>query len=408
MCQRIFTTIVVSLFCMLVALPPVADAKPGLLSRVKKRKDFSRKSAAKIRLEAQRVTGAKRILYLGDSMSMGAFGRTFDTRLREAGFSVYTYVAGGATPYYWLSRYDPIPSNIGFWHKSPEEDMRIRSIDKVPKVEGLIKDCAPDIVVVQTGTNLYASLVSKRRTREGNVQEVEGLCRNMAKATTRDGIQCYWIAPPSSHPERYPVDLQQEMENLMKRVVGEYGRVFDSRRVTEYIDPYPQNDGIHYGPTEARQWAGHVADDFVNYVKGKGIAQLPPVQDDLPDMPVNRGVDPSLVAPEIDWGELDVTIHLKIKTNLPPKSIVTYKSCLVLYEYEVIEVHSGFYPFDTIRLAHYGVLNRKATAKARYNVGAERSWQIVPLASYPSMLRLQMVDDLKEDFNKPIYVIKQS
>ena len=388
---------------MLVALPPVVDAKPGLLSRVKKRKDFSRKSATNPRIKAARASGAKRILYLGDSMSMGAFGRTFDSRLREAGFSVYTYVAGGATPYYWLSRYDPIPSNIGFWHKSPDKDMRIRSIDEVPKVEGLIKDYDPDIVVVQTGTNLYASLVSKRRSREGNIQEVEGLCRNMAKATTRDGTQCYWIAPPSSHPERYPVDLQQEMEDLMKRVVGEYGRVFDSRRVTEYIDPYPQNDGIHYGPTEAKQWAGIVADDFVHYARGNGPAYLPPV----PGKPVKVS-DPPLIPPEIDWGEMDVTIQLKTKTTLPPKSIVTYKSCLVLYEYEVIEVHSGYYPFDTIRLAHYGVLNRKATAKASYKVGAERSWQIVPLARYPSMLRLQMVDDLEEDFHKPIYVIKQS
>ena len=429
MCQRIFSITVINLLCLLVALPPAIDAKPGLLSRIKKRKNASRQAAQEARMHIDRTSGAKRILYLGDSMSMGAFGRTFDTRLREAGFSVYTYVAGGATPYYWLSRYAPIASNIGFWHKSPVEDMRIRSIDAVPKVEGLIKDCEPDIVVVQTGTNLYASLVSKRRTREGNIREVEGLCRNMAKASTRDGIQCYWIAPPSSHPERYPVNLQQEMEDLMKRVVGEYGRVFDSRRVTEYIDSYPKNDGIHYGPTEAKQWAGIVADDFVHYARGKRTARLPSGRGELPsgrgelpsgrgelpvggvnlpDVPVNRGESKPLIPRDISWGEIDVTIQLATKTNLPPKSIVTYKSCLVLYEYEVIEVHSGYYPLETIRVAHYGVLNRKATVKARYKIGAERSWQIVPLDRYPSMLRLQMVDDLEPDFQKPIYVIKQS
>ena len=91
MCQRIFSSIFISLLCILVALPPVVDAKPGLLSRIKKRKDISRESAVKPKAKAARVSGAKRILYLGDSMSMGAFGRTFDNRLREAGFSVYTY-----------------------------------------------------------------------------------------------------------------------------------------------------------------------------------------------------------------------------------------------------------------------------------------------------------------------------
>lgn len=408
MCQRIFSSIVIHVFCLLVALPPVADAKPGLHSRVKKRKISSRKAAARSALKISPKPGADRILYLGDSMSMGAFGRTFDSRLREAGFAVYTYVAGGATPYYWLSRYEGIPSDIGFWHKSPHEDKRLKAINEVPKVENLIKSCNPDIVVVQTGTNLYASLVSKRRTRAGNVEEVEELCRNMAKAATKDGIRCYWIAPPSSHPERYPVGLQQEMADLMKRVVGEYGRVFDSRRVTEYIDPYPKTDGIHYGPTEARQWAKDVANDFVNYAGRDGIAYLTPHQVGLPNVSVKRETAPSVDRGDINWGEIDVTIRLKTKTNLPPKSIVTYKSCLILYEYEVIEVHSGYYPYATIRVAHYGVLNRKATAKARYNIGVVRPWQMIPLARYPSMVRLQMVDDLMTDFNKPIYVIKQS
>ena len=404
---RIFSITVIQFLCLLVALPPVVEAKPGLLSRIKKRKNTNKEIERLPRVRIDRNSEGKRILYLGDSMSMGAFGRTFDGRLRDEGFSVYTYVAGGATPYYWLSQYAPIPSNIGFGHKSPFEDKRIRKIEAVPKVEGLIDDCEPDIVVVQTGTNLYASLVSKRRTREGNVQEVEGLCRNMALAVTKDGIKCYWIAPPSSHPERYPLGLQQEMEDLMKRVVGQYGRVFDSRRVTEYIDPYPQNDGIHYGPTEAKEWARIVADDFVHYARSER-ALMPDLRGESQADKVNGKEEKSGFSKDVEWGEIDVTIQLRTKSNLPAKSIVTYKSCLVLYEYEVIEVHSGYYPFSTIRLAHYGVLNRKATAKSRYNVGAERSWQIVPLDRYPSMLRLQMIDDLDSDFQKPIYVIKQS
>ena len=158
-----------------------------------------------------------------------------------------------------------------------------------------------------------------------------------------------------------------------------------------------------------------MADDFVHYARGKrtarlpaGRVRLPAGRGELPDVPESRSESKPLIPKDINWGEIDVTIQLATKTNLPPKSIVTYKSCLVLYEYEVIEVHSGYYPFATIRVAHYGVLNRKATVKARYNIGAERSWQIVPLDRYPSMLRLQMIDDLDSDFQKPIYVIKQS
>ena len=49
----------------------------------------------------------ERVLYLGDSMSMGEFGRTLDKRIRDAGMEAYTFVAGGATPYYWLSEFSP-------------------------------------------------------------------------------------------------------------------------------------------------------------------------------------------------------------------------------------------------------------------------------------------------------------
>ncbi len=350
----------------------------------------------------------KRVLFLGDSMSMGAFGRTFDSMLRAAGFEVYTCVAGGATPYYWLSRYAPISSNIGYWKKTPSGENRWKTVKAVPKVEVLIELYDPDLVVVQTGTNLYATLRSKRRSKAGNIKEIENLCRNMAEAVTSGGRRCYWITPPAAHPSRYPVSLQRELAALTRQQVEPFGRVFDSRKVTKYIDPYPRNDGIHYGPTEARKWARHVVADFVSYAGGEAIGRraLDPegafgteVAAVKPAVPV----DPS----EIVWGEIDVKLRLKAKTQLPPRSDISYRSCSVLYEYEIVGVSAGHYPFDTLRVAHIGLFNRKVTAKAGYPLGTVRSWKMVPIERYSYFLRLQMADDLDADLDKPIYVIKQ-
>jgi len=207
-----------------------------------------------------------RILYLGDSMSMGAFGSKFDQEMREDGFEVYTFVAGGATPYYWLSRYSTITGPIGYWEKTPGGEQRQNVARGVPKVETLLERYDPDVVVVQTGTNLYSSLRSKRRSKENNVKEVEGLLGHMVEAATQGGRRCYWITPPAAHPDRYPFELQAELAELTKRVVSQEAKVFDSRRVTKYIDPYPANDGIHYGPTEARQWASLVVEDFRQFM----------------------------------------------------------------------------------------------------------------------------------------------
>ena len=349
------------------------------------------------------------VLFLGDSMSMGAFGSTLDSRLRDAGFEVHTYVAGGATPYYWLSQYQVISSDIGFWEKTPKLERRLKKISEIPKVEELLDVCDPDIVVVQTGTNLYSSLRSKRREQSENIQLVSGLCRDMAEAVTKGGRRCYWIAPPESHPERFSFELQEQMSKIMESSTKPFARFFDSRKVTEFIDPYPETDGIHYGATEAKAWAENVAKDFLDYagVEAVGRRALDPNEPfDNISYKIKKAepVDPSAIV----WNEIDVQVKLKTKTVMPNVKSVTYRSCLVLYEYEVTKVKSGYYPYDTLRIAHFGVYNRKYTSKSRYRVGYEKAWKLMPLSAYPSISRIQMFDDLEADFDKPIYFIKQS
>ena len=348
------------------------------------------------------------VLFLGDSMSMGAFGLTLDSRLRDAGFEVHTYVAGGATPYYWLSQYQAISSDIGFWEKTPKLERRLKKIQEIPKVEDLLNHCDPDIVVVQTGTNLYSSLRSKRREESDNIKLVKNLCRDLAEAASKGGRRCYWIAPPESHPERFSFELQEQMSRIMESSTKPFARFFDSRKVTEFIDPYPETDGIHYGPTEAKAWAEVVVKDFIKYAGAEAVGRKAldpnePFDDKLYKIKKAEPVDPSTIV----WGEIDVQVKLKTKTLMPHVKSVTYRSCLVLYEYEVIKVDSGYYPYETLRIAHFGVYDRKYTSKSRYRVGYEKAWKLMPLNAYPSISRIQMFDDLEIDFDKPIYFIKQ-
>ncbi|MEM7145037.1 MAG: hypothetical protein AAF591_07855 [Verrucomicrobiota bacterium] len=226
-----------------------------------------------------------RVLYLGDSLSMGSFGRTFDQRMRESNFEVYTFVTGGGSPYYWLSKFAPISSNIGHWEKTPSQERRLRYTPAVPKIETLLETYRPNIVVVQTGINLYSALRSKRRSPSDNVAEVSGLVDDMCRAIRQSGAEIYWIAPPHSHEQRYPSELQGQLLSIMKTNVQRHGgEVFESSRVTRFTDPYPQTDGIHYGPTEAAAWAEKVAMDFNNYASaGKHRGPLLASTQSMPD-----------------------------------------------------------------------------------------------------------------------------
>ena len=217
-----------------------------------------------------------RVLFLGDSLSIGEFGRTFDRKLRDAGFEVYTSVAGGGTPYYWLSEYPPVSIDIAYWERTPASERRLPGISPVPKLEPLLAKWKPDVVVVQTGTNLYAPLRSKKRSKAENTREIESLIEKMCRAVSANGRrQCYWITPPAAHTERYPKALQDQMFEIMRHVAGRYGPVFNSRQVTTYTEPYPQSDGIHPGSTAARKWAEKVARDFITRFRPNSGRSLP-------------------------------------------------------------------------------------------------------------------------------------
>jgi hypothetical protein len=205
------------------------------------------------------------VLFLGDSFSIGAFGRTFDQSLREAGFQVYTSVAGGGTPYYWLREFPSVSIDIAYWERTPETERRLSSLRAVPKVGTLMERWHPDIVVVQAGTNLYSTLRSPRNSREFNIQKVESLVAKMCRAiTTGGGAKCYWITPPDASTDKYPRELQEEMLRTIRRGVGGYGRVFNSYAVTAFPETATGSDGIHLGPAEAGRWAKSAANDFLS------------------------------------------------------------------------------------------------------------------------------------------------
>ncbi|MGK0187585.1 MAG: hypothetical protein ACI9R3_003373 [Verrucomicrobiales bacterium] len=365
----------------------------------------------------------RKVLFLGDSMSMGAFGTTLDQSMRDAGLEVYTFVTGGATPYYWLSDYQPISSTIGHWMRTPQAEKRRSMIKTVPKVETLIETYDPDIVIVQTGTNMYASLRSKRRSDAANNKEVAYVYEKMCERVTEGGRRCYWITPPSAHQDRYPVDLQNRMRKLMSDTVGSYGRVFDSYAVTHFEDPFPQTDGIHYGPDDARNWAKVVAKDFIKFATdGDGIGRkaLTVVEDEPPAtkkesaQPLADRAEPadSLAptrerrespAPVLSNAPIVVRMKLIAKSTITDINEVTYKRAWAIDEYKVLTVEKGFYPFKTVRLAELIVDNRKIVKSMQSRpLGSIRDLKIVPLNKYPGLSQLEAVDDLPIDFDLPI------
>jgi hypothetical protein len=365
-------------------------------------------------VESAEASGARaRVLYLGDSMSIGAFGQTLDSSMRSSGFQVHTVVAGGATPYYWLKDYQPLPCTIGFWEKSEATERRLGYVRAVPKIEDLMSTTKPNVVVVQTGINLYATLRSKRRPKEENVEEVSSLIEQMCYAIAESGALAYWVLPPHSHEERYSKELQEELASIMRGIVGRYeGTVFESQKVTKFVDPYPATDGIHYGPAEARGWAEKVSQHFNEFMKvapseaPKVLVKAAPLQ----TPPPQRGTPAPAPGPGDESanlpGEVALRIKLESKSGIANPAELDYANALGLYEYQVVKDLRGNYPYDRIRVAQGIVFGRKLTGAARVEIGSETELVLVPLSKYKNLSTWQMIDDLRPNFEIPVYTPK--
>ncbi len=344
------------------------------------------------------VSAGPKVIYLGDSLSFGAFGSTLDKQLRASGCEVFTMVSGGATPYYWLSDFASVSGDAGHWVKQDGYERRLRRTRAVPKIEPLLRTFHPDAAVIQTGTNLYAALRDKRKTPAERARMVEYLVDRMCKVLAAAKCRIYWVTPPDSHPGKYPRELQEQMRGIIKSTAGRYGRVFDSYAVTRYTDPYPKQDGIHYGPEQASEWARRVARDAIPWIRQAGNVQIPrvPATAPLPEETVRKAL------PVISGANtLKVEAVLKEKTSFLHPENSTYRNAIACYEYEVVRILEGHYESPLLRVAHVVMRNSQLRPELHWEPGRREVLTLVPLATYPDTEKLETLDELPEA-NLPI------
>lgn len=357
-----------------------------------------------------------RVLYLGDSHSLGGFGANLDRLLREEGLDVSTYVAGAGSPYFWLEKAFPIAASLGAWEKTAHKERREELSLAVPKVEGLLRSCRPQVVVVQAGTQLYAPL--GQGTAE-SLDQVRGVVEEFCRTISKSRAWIYWIAPPTAHPKRVEPALRSELEEILRESVTHYqGRVFASAAVTEWSVPYPDaSDGLHYGAVEARQWAEAVGADFrtfLEHVQGREPPARAPV-DLTAQVKARPGPRPSgpirarIIAPIGAAGasdELQAKLILRRKTEIADPASIEGGTAFGVFEYEVEKVYQGTYAHERLRVAHLLVLNAQGTASNRFEIGKEYFLNLVQMGKYPSLSKIQLVCGLEEDEKLPVYICR--
>ncbi len=175
------------------------------------------------------------LLYIGDSHTVGGFGRILDRKLRElpaasvAAVTVASYGSCGSSPVHW---YNGWRTRCGWVERSVDGKSRGATVGATPHVELLIQKHQPKLLVIALGANLMSA----------GMDSIRNSTRRMMDTVRASGAQCVWVGPPNGRNKAEP-KFSELVAELQKITEGTCSFV-DSRPLTQY--PASGGDGAHF------------------------------------------------------------------------------------------------------------------------------------------------------------------
>lgn len=191
-----------------------------------------------------KITAGTKVLILGDSQTVGPYGKSIDELARATGATVSTHASWGASASWFVNGTD----TYKYWkHDSAGQD-ETRMNTPTPKLNDLLAAERPDVVIVTLGGNMIASNASQA--------DVTLQVSQIGNAVSASGAQLVWVGPPKYDPKTRSPEKVAEFYQKLGNIVPEFGTLIDSR---PHVQEYAGTDGLHYsgakGEKIAREWA---------------------------------------------------------------------------------------------------------------------------------------------------------
>jgi hypothetical protein len=197
-----------------------------------------------------------KVLHIGDSHTVGIYGREMDKLMRATGASVSTFGSAGSSPSWWLQG---TTTHSGFFGRG--EDGKIdspadwKTPHKTPKLPDLLKQTQPSVIVISLGANLI----------KANGTTIEKQVKDLAEVAKASGAKIIWVGPPDGRESKKPTSTQTALYDHLQKVATQYGTFIDSRPMTEYPDK--GGDGVHYWGKEGSKIATNWAHEVFNQIQ---------------------------------------------------------------------------------------------------------------------------------------------
>ena len=255
------TQIALAALVAAVAQSPLQAVEPAIASVDARTQAVKSALTPKLKVE---------VLMIGDSMSVGGFGDSFQTYLnRRYGSARWAlYASCGSSPESWLRSEPDYVTKCGFKAITPKKTYYTDFNEHgkptptpTPKIETLLEFHQPSIVIVQLGTNWMDGLEHRdfnaERPKYTAIMDKFAAALKNAKSVKR----VIWITPPDS--SRYSVQTERNVDVILRAAAKQYGySVVNSASMTHYIAGKTGGDGVHYRKEDAYAWAESVQQDL--------------------------------------------------------------------------------------------------------------------------------------------------
>jgi len=336
---------------------------------------------------AQKSEGVN-VLILGDSLALCGFGKRLDERFRESPLTkaTFTYLACGTNPLSWIKDrpYTNIKTHCGFVSMESLGGGMMREVNDVygqtrghvpgshpvPKLEDLLAKLQPDILIMQTGTNLFDLFPDKKSvnpSRHGaELRSFLVPFIDKAVHTPSNLRKIYWVASPTSG--RVSKEIQDFVLQQTRNDIGHVAEIIDSRTLVSYPYHHMEPDKEHFIGADMDTWADKVFEIVERDLSSQRIASLKPLaQTTIAQAPVPEPSPPS-EKPKNQM--LQVRAKLIAKTQpVPVDEFLPYQEFLVGYLYEVKNVIAGEYSENQILVMHPAYIKLEEQRLGRWKIG---------------------------------------
>src|SRR6266403_2911028 len=336
------------------------------------------------------------VLILGDSLGLCGFSKRLDQKFRADPRvkSVFTYCACGTNPLSWLKEkpFTHIQTHCGYWSIESKADSHGMKEQRdtygepsghrpashtVPKLDYPLAAIQPDLLVMQTGSNLFELFSGREKVKPD--RDTPMLRKYMVpfvkKAITPPSKlrKIYWVAPPISG--RVSGDVQQFVFDRTQKDIGSVTNVIDSRKLISYPYKHMEPDKEHFVGEDMNRWADKVWAEIDRDLSAQSWSDVRPLSESIAKLA-------AVAAPSATPATASLVVKGKLVSKTNPirrEELLPYQEFLVGFVYDVEEVSAGEYGEKQILVMHPAYIGLQPQSLGKFRVGKTYELQLRPL-----------------------------